>query len=291
MSAMTDKFEYLFETTEMLKEGANKALLSMGREPVADGSPLRAYAEALLDDGMTIPQFIESLLGSNPINAFYVTEAEFLGQVTLWQDIAMTVPVKEIGDPIAAQYDISGNGNHRFARVSAGRPVYNMINGRGFIDSRNVEGFSFTTDRALNLNNGFVAMKVTQTVQASVFSVFLSPGSGGLGYPATRNGTLLHQTYDLINTPTTFDVNSGACLLRMTDGVVRASHANGVESTVPNPSSYNRKNSLGAVTLHYNYAANDPRYQITGLLGPMVLSEAPISVADSRALIEWMDTA
>ncbi|UWP88874.1 hypothetical protein [Aliiroseovarius crassostreae] len=45
-------------------------------------------------------------------------------QTSLFQDIAMTIPVTQSGDPVAVMLDKSGNGHHMTQAASASRPVY-----------------------------------------------------------------------------------------------------------------------------------------------------------------------
>lgn len=56
---------------------------------------------------------------------------------TLFQDVAGTVPVTAIGDPIGLMLDKSGNGNHARQNISAYRPTLALdANGRTCIRSR-----------------------------------------------------------------------------------------------------------------------------------------------------------
>jgi hypothetical protein len=45
---------------------------------------------------------------------------------SLYQDIAMTMPVTDHGQPVHVMLDVSGNGNHWLANSDTARPVYNL---------------------------------------------------------------------------------------------------------------------------------------------------------------------
>jgi len=71
-----------------------------------------------------LPSLLTQLYGGGQQGAMFIPKPIVLGQQTLFQDAAGTLPVTADGDPVGLMMDLSGNGNHASQPVSAARLIY-----------------------------------------------------------------------------------------------------------------------------------------------------------------------
>ena len=71
-----------------------------------------------------LPSLLTQLYGGGQQGAMFIPKPIVLGQQTLFQDAAGTLPVTADGDPVGLMLDVSGNGNHASQSTSAARPLY-----------------------------------------------------------------------------------------------------------------------------------------------------------------------
>lgn len=99
------------------------------------------------------------LFGQGQQGVLFVPKPVVLGEQSLYQDSAATVPVTADGDPVGWMRDQSGNGNHATQSTSADRPIYRTdgtlhwleFDGLSHSLSRDF-GFSFTTPNVVSLS-------------------------------------------------------------------------------------------------------------------------------------------
>lgn len=88
-----------------------------------------------------LQELIQRLVANG--GAYWIPHPIVLGEQSLFQDEAMTVPSSVDGDPVGVVRDMSGNGHHLVAPSSAARPVYRTDGASHWLDADGVDD-SFT---------------------------------------------------------------------------------------------------------------------------------------------------
>lgn len=72
---------------------------------------------------------------------------------TLFQDVAMTIPVTSDGQPVAAMKDKSGNGRHAVQATASARPLYRNASGVKWLEFDGVDDWMYVPSFDLSATN------------------------------------------------------------------------------------------------------------------------------------------
>lgn len=162
-------------------------------------------------------------------------------RASLFQDVAMTVPVLADGDPVGAMRDLSGNGRHLLQATAAARPIYRHAGNVSWLEGDGVDDMLTTpislsaypvlVASALQMLDGEEGGIVALHQGFSIYKALMQGGGGTYQLRATdRNAALVNAPVVADAAPHVALADFGAAATRISvDGgaVVSAGNSNG----------------------------------------------------------------